>query len=73
MTHAQIYELGTKAYLAGDTLTDCPYHPAICSEAYDAWRDGWLDASANRAHWRRRRNMSTTHMGSFASSFLSSR
>jgi hypothetical protein len=51
MTHAHIYQLGMKAYLFGRTLTDCPYDPALCSEAYDAWRDGWLDAS--RAHWRR--------------------
>ena len=51
MTHAHIYELGMKAYLAGNTLTGCPYDSAICSEAYDAWKDGWLDA--RRAHWRR--------------------
>lgn len=51
MTHAHIYELGIKAYLAGNTLTDCPYDPTICSKTYDAWRDGWLDAS--RARWRR--------------------
>ncbi len=51
MRHAHIYELGMKAYLAGNTLTDCPYDPAICSETYAVWRDGWLDAS--RAHWRR--------------------
>ena len=51
MTLAHVYELGMKAYLAGGTLTDCPHDPANCSKAYDAWRDGWLDAS--RAHGRR--------------------
>lgn len=51
MTLAHVYELGMKAYLVGATLTDCPYDPANYSKAYDAWRDGWLDAT--RARWRR--------------------
>jgi hypothetical protein len=53
MTKAHIYELGTKAFLAGETLAFCPYDAISSSEAHDAWKDGWLDAS--RAHWRAHR------------------
>lgn len=50
MTTAHIYELGAKAFLAGETLAFCPYDAISSSEAHDTWKDGWLDAS--RAHWR---------------------
>ena len=59
MTRAHLYELGMKAYLAGNTLTGCPFDLAICSEAYDAWKDGWLDAS--RARWRRHARVVAAH------------
>ena len=49
MTRAHVYELGIKAYLAGNMLTGCPYDLAICSDAYSAWKDGWLDASRARS------------------------
>jgi len=48
-----------KAYLADNTLTGCPFDLAICSEAYIAWKDGWLDAS--RAHWRRHARAVAAH------------
>jgi ribosome modulation factor len=50
MTKAHIYELGAKAFLAGQTLAFCPYDAISSSGAHDAWKDGWLDA--NRANWR---------------------
>jgi hypothetical protein len=50
MTHAQIYQHGMKAYIAGDSLKDNPYDHDACFEAHEAWTDGWLEAS--RARWR---------------------
>ncbi len=50
MTRAHIYALGMKADLAGKTLAGCAYNSVICSEAHEAWTDGWLDASS--AHCR---------------------
>ncbi|MGO9674203.1 MAG: hypothetical protein ACLPSF_08575 [Methylocella sp.] len=50
MTHAQIYQHGMKAYIAGDHLSDNPYDQTVCLEAHEAWTDGWREAS--RARWR---------------------
>ena len=65
MTRAHVYELGMKAYLAGNMLTGCPYDLAICSDAYSAWKDGWLDASLRRAHWRRQALSHWPRIGDF--------
>jgi ribosome modulation factor len=51
MTHTQIYRQGVKAFLDGKPLSVNPYDPAVNSEAYEAWRDGWRDA--NHSRWRR--------------------
>jgi ribosome modulation factor len=49
MTHAQIYQHGMKAYIAGAPLSDNPYDQSAL-DAHEAWADGWLEAS--RARWR---------------------
>jgi hypothetical protein len=52
MTQACIYQQGMRDYLRGIPLSGNPYNPAICMEAHDAWKDGWLDASRARGRLR---------------------
>ena len=52
MTHARIYQHGVRAFLDAKTLSDNPYNLMVNLEAYEAWKDGWLDAnhSLERMH-----------------------
>jgi hypothetical protein len=52
MTHAYVYQHGMRGYLEGIPLSGNPYNPAICIEAHEAWKDGWLDASRARGRLR---------------------
>jgi ribosome modulation factor len=48
MTHAQIYQNGIKAYIDGRSLGDNPYDQSANWEAYEAWTEGWREASRAR-------------------------
>ena len=48
MKHAQIYQHGVKAFLAGKPLSGNPYDPAFNLNEYEAWENGWHDANRSR-------------------------
>ncbi len=50
MTQARLFQTGVKAYLAGSSLRSNPFDCATSADAYEAWKDGWLEAS--HAFWR---------------------
>ena len=52
MTHAFVYQDGMRSYVEGAPLSANPYNPAFSSEAYEAWKDGWLEASRARGRLR---------------------